>query len=163
MKGYNKSNIPIAKTLRKNMTLWERKLWYEFLRYYHIRFQRQKAIGNYILIDRTGILGAPLSTVASYAVSLLISLIALRSCGVRMRIVKRCVPELLAGFVFFGLPYTFVYSRGQISVVSVFLCLAISSIAYFGMVFVRSILTFKNVNNAQKLKCNIGYTYEIDK
>ena len=45
---YNKANIPIAKTLRKNMTPWERKLWYEFLRYYPVRFQRQKAIGNYI-------------------------------------------------------------------------------------------------------------------
>jgi len=49
MKEYNKSNIPLAKTLRKNMTLWERKLWYEFLRSYPIRFQRQKAIGNYIV------------------------------------------------------------------------------------------------------------------
>ncbi len=49
MKQYNKSNIPLAKTLRKNMTPWERKLWYEFLRDYPIRFQRQKAIGNYIV------------------------------------------------------------------------------------------------------------------
>ena len=48
MKEYNKSNIPLAKTLRKNMTPWERKLWYEFLRNYPIRFQRQKAIANYI-------------------------------------------------------------------------------------------------------------------
>ena len=48
MKEYNKANIPLARTLRKNMTPWERKLWYEFLRYYPIRFQRQKAIGNYI-------------------------------------------------------------------------------------------------------------------
>ncbi|MBR5524069.1 MAG: endonuclease domain-containing protein [Clostridia bacterium] len=48
MKEYNKANIPLAKTLRKNMTLWERKLWYEFLRHYPIRFQRQKAVGNYI-------------------------------------------------------------------------------------------------------------------
>ena len=31
------------------MTPWERKLWYEFLRKYPIRFQRQKAIGNYIV------------------------------------------------------------------------------------------------------------------
>jgi len=30
------------------MTPWERKLWYEYLRAYPIRFQRQKAIGNYI-------------------------------------------------------------------------------------------------------------------
>ena len=48
MKGYNKANIPLAKDLRKNMTPWERKLWYEFLRNYPVRFQRQKAIGNYI-------------------------------------------------------------------------------------------------------------------
>ena len=45
---YNKGNVPLAKTLRKNMTPWERKLWYEFLRQYPIRFQRQKPIGNYI-------------------------------------------------------------------------------------------------------------------
>ena len=49
MKEYNKENIPLAKTLRKNMTPWERKLWYEYLRYYPVRFQRQKAIGNYIV------------------------------------------------------------------------------------------------------------------
>ena len=48
MKDYNKENIPLAKALRKNMTPWERKLWYKFLRNYPIRFQRQKAIGNYI-------------------------------------------------------------------------------------------------------------------
>ena len=48
MKSYNKDNIPLAKALRKNMTQWERKLWYDFLKYYPVRFQRQKAIGNYI-------------------------------------------------------------------------------------------------------------------
>ena len=31
------------------MTPWERKLWYLFLRNYPLRFQRQKAIGNYIV------------------------------------------------------------------------------------------------------------------
>ena len=48
MKQYNKNNIPLAKELRKNMTSQERKLWYEFLRNYKERFQRQKSIGNYI-------------------------------------------------------------------------------------------------------------------
>lgn len=48
MKDYNKSNIKIAKILRKHMTKHERKLWYLFLREYPIRFQRQKAIDNYI-------------------------------------------------------------------------------------------------------------------
>ena len=46
---YNKSNISLAKDLRKNMTRQERKLWYEFLRDYKPRFQRQKAIGDYIV------------------------------------------------------------------------------------------------------------------
>ena len=49
MKFYNRNNIPLAKYLRKNMTPWERKLWYGFLRSYPIRFQRQKAIGDYIV------------------------------------------------------------------------------------------------------------------
>ena len=31
------------------MTPWERKLWYDFLKDYSVRFQRQKAIGNYIV------------------------------------------------------------------------------------------------------------------
>ena len=31
------------------MTTWERKLWYCYLKNYPIRFQRQKAIGNYIV------------------------------------------------------------------------------------------------------------------
>ena len=48
MKEYNKSNIPLAKALRKSMTPWERKLWYDFLRRHPLRFQRQKALGNYI-------------------------------------------------------------------------------------------------------------------
>ena len=45
---YNKGLVKNAQELRKNMTPWERKLWYEFLRNYPVRFQRQKAIGNYI-------------------------------------------------------------------------------------------------------------------
>ncbi|MBR3836208.1 MAG: endonuclease domain-containing protein [Clostridia bacterium] len=49
MKEYNKNNIALARTLRKNMTPLERKLWYQFLRSYPVRFQRQKAIGEYIV------------------------------------------------------------------------------------------------------------------
>ena len=45
---YNKSNIPLAQNLRKNATPQERKLWYDFLSSYPIRFQRQKAIDNFI-------------------------------------------------------------------------------------------------------------------
>ena len=49
MKQYNKNNISIAKMLRKNATVWENTLWYKFLRNYPVRFQRQKAIGNFIV------------------------------------------------------------------------------------------------------------------
>lgn len=49
MKPYNKANIPLARTLRKNMTPHERKLWYLFLKDYPVRWYRQKAIGNYIV------------------------------------------------------------------------------------------------------------------
>lgn len=46
---YNKNLIPNAKALRRNMTPQERHLWYDFLSDYHIRFQRQKTIGNFIV------------------------------------------------------------------------------------------------------------------
>ncbi len=46
---YNKKLIPHAKELRKNATPWENKLWYEFLRTYPLRFQRQKAIDAFIV------------------------------------------------------------------------------------------------------------------
>ena len=49
MREYNRDNIQRAKELRKNMTPWERKLWYDFLKDYPVRFQRQKAIDNYIV------------------------------------------------------------------------------------------------------------------
>lgn len=46
---HNKTLVPLARTLRKNMTKQERKLWYEFLRIAPVRFQRQKPIGSYIV------------------------------------------------------------------------------------------------------------------
>ena len=45
---YNGNNIPSAKYLRKNATPQENHLWYDFLCNYEIRFQRQKAIDNFI-------------------------------------------------------------------------------------------------------------------
>ena len=46
---HNKQNEPLAKQLRKEMTPWERKLWYCFLKSYPVRFQRQKCIDNFII------------------------------------------------------------------------------------------------------------------
>lgn len=46
--NYNEKNIILAKNLRKNASSQENHLWYDFLSKYEIRFQRQKAIDNFI-------------------------------------------------------------------------------------------------------------------
>ena len=46
---YNRKNIRIAKNLRNHSTEQENHLWYDFLSKYKIRFQRQKAIDNFIV------------------------------------------------------------------------------------------------------------------
>lgn len=45
---YNRKNIVLSKNLRKNATTQEKHLWYDFLAKYEIKFQRQKAIDNFI-------------------------------------------------------------------------------------------------------------------
>ena len=45
---YNGSNISLARSLRKNATPEENHLWYDFLSTHKYRFQRQKAIDNFI-------------------------------------------------------------------------------------------------------------------
>ena len=47
-----KHNIKLrnnARKLRKEMTKEERHLWYDFLRHYPIKFNRQKVLGKYIV------------------------------------------------------------------------------------------------------------------
>ncbi|HIV67517.1 MAG TPA: endonuclease domain-containing protein [Candidatus Butyricicoccus stercorigallinarum] len=46
---HNKQLVPLAKQLRKEMTKEERHLWFDFLRFYSVRFSRQKILGNYIV------------------------------------------------------------------------------------------------------------------
>ena len=45
---YESKLIVRAKQLRKDATKQQNHLWYDYLKDYPIRFQRQKAIGNYI-------------------------------------------------------------------------------------------------------------------
>ena len=40
---------PLAQKLRREMTKEERKLWYEYLSSYSVRFRRQVAFGNFIM------------------------------------------------------------------------------------------------------------------
>ena len=46
---YNGKNIVLARNLRKKATPQEKHLWYDFLKDYVIKFQRQKAVGEYIV------------------------------------------------------------------------------------------------------------------
>lgn len=45
---YNGKNTILAKNLRKNATKQENHLWYDFLRSYEIKFQRQRTIDDFI-------------------------------------------------------------------------------------------------------------------
>lgn len=50
MRKLHNSNLTSnAKTLRKNMTEEERKLWYKFLKTLSYHVSRQKVLGNYIV------------------------------------------------------------------------------------------------------------------
>lgn len=46
---HNPALTKSARLLRKNMTKEERRLWYDFLREYPVRFLRQKVIDNFIV------------------------------------------------------------------------------------------------------------------
>ncbi|MBE6759792.1 MAG: endonuclease domain-containing protein [Ruminococcaceae bacterium] len=46
---YDRRLIEQARQLRKNATRQENHLWYDFLRTYPTRFQRQKTIGGFIV------------------------------------------------------------------------------------------------------------------
>ena len=46
---HNSKNEIYARQLRKDMTPWEKKLWYCFLKDYPARFQRQKCIDQFIV------------------------------------------------------------------------------------------------------------------
>jgi len=46
---YNKKLVSNAQELRKNMTLEEKHLWYDFLKKLPVTVNRQKNIGNYIV------------------------------------------------------------------------------------------------------------------
>ena len=46
---HNKTIVPTARMLRKNMTTEEKHLWYDYLRTYSVKFSRQKVLGKYIV------------------------------------------------------------------------------------------------------------------
>ena len=46
---YKQKLNPLARTLRKNATKQENRLWYDFLKTYQYKIRRQKPIGEYIV------------------------------------------------------------------------------------------------------------------
>ncbi len=46
---YNKNLVSRAKELRQNMTLAEKKIWYDYLRYFKYRVHRQRPIDKFIV------------------------------------------------------------------------------------------------------------------
>ena len=48
IRKHNSKIVPLAKNLRKNMTNEEKRLWYDFLRSFPVKFTRQKVLGKYI-------------------------------------------------------------------------------------------------------------------
>ena len=46
---HSKSLVSNARNLRKNMTREELHLWFDFLRFYPVKFLRQKILGKYIV------------------------------------------------------------------------------------------------------------------
>ena len=49
MLNKNRELLPQARELRRNMTKQERRLWYDFLRYYPAKVYKQRIIGNFIV------------------------------------------------------------------------------------------------------------------
>ena len=49
MEEKDKDNKNIARVLRNNMTQWESKLWYQFLKGHPVKFRRQQRIEGYIV------------------------------------------------------------------------------------------------------------------
>lgn len=45
----NNKLLPRARELRREMTRQERRLWYDFLRYYPVKIYKQRIIGNFIV------------------------------------------------------------------------------------------------------------------
>ena len=49
MNKYNPALVGTASGLRRNMTDEEKRLWYDFLKNYGVKFIRQKVMGKYIV------------------------------------------------------------------------------------------------------------------
>lgn len=113
-----------------------------------------KFIVSYILVGQSslGILGAPIGTVVSYAVSLSISLVALERVRVKSRVLLKLITLYLIGIISFYPVYKLLYSVGAVlhsSFLSMALSIAISSLIYLAIALFAYVLLLK----CKCLKC----------
>ena len=98
-----------------------------------------KIIVSYALIGSSyGILGAPIGSVFSYFVSLIISIFALELTGVKTRAFRTCISLYLIGTLAFYFPYEFIYRRGFFasSFSSMLISLALSFALYVTLLII---------------------------
>ena len=93
-----------------------------------------KFVVSYALIGQgnIGVFGAPIGTVTSYAVSLLVSLFALELYGVKTYAVLKNILIYLIGLISFYPPYALIYAKGVggNSFVSMVISLTVSGVIY---------------------------------
>ena len=98
-----------------------------------------KIVGNYCLIGRFGIVGAPISTVISYAISAIISLVGFYNSGVGVRIIRICLVDFLSAFLCFSPTYFIIYTQGGFSssLISAFVSVLLSCVFYYLILCLR--------------------------
>ena len=106
-----------------------------------------KLVSGYMLIGNTsvGIIGAPLGTVISYFVSLIISLAALETGGTKLHAILKLFGMTLIGIIAFYPPYKLIYSVNlfNVSFISMAFSIAVSCIAYISVIFIVHLLATK--------------------
>lgn len=106
-----------------------------------------KLVSSYLLIGNTsvGIIGAPLGTVISYFVSLIISLAALETRGAKLHAILKLFGMTLIGIIAFYPPYKLIYSVNlfDVSFISMAFSIAVSCIAYISVIFIVHLLATK--------------------
>jgi len=118
---------------------------------------------SYVLVgsDTFGVLGAPIGTVVSYGISLIISFIALESSGIRTYALSKILGLYAIGFVSFYMPYRIIYCAvltGN-SLFAMMLSLSVSCLLFIIILcFVHLFLIRKNVFKMHKKK--YGSLYE---
>ena len=102
---------------------------------------------SYLLIGRSGfgILGAPIGTVISYTVSLIISLTALEISGVKTRSLAMCALNYLIGLAAFLPPYRMIYCSGFFtsSFFAMLISLALSGVLYIALIISCYLIFFR--------------------